>query len=281
MSDLATQLRKAREDVSYRQGQRQTLLDMIARLEQRATGFEREAEQLRKAIEVLQVATETRRQELKDRVESLVTRGLRAVFNREDYEFGFAVQLKRDVFGVTPVLRSHFKGQPMETSIVDGHGGGIADVVSFLLRVVVLCLARPRVAPFMALDEVFRHVSPEFLRGCATLLKELNTSAGIQFLIVTHKPELLDAADVVYRTEFSDGLTSYRLEQDMRDDLAHARPKRGAVAEDRATLFDHQDMLKPENDAPVEYSTTTDFLAERLRAKRPTKKRKARGDQSA
>lgn len=242
--DFEQRLRELDQNLSRSEGRRDAIAEQIASQERKEQEWQERDEIVLKAIEVLQAASETRRQELKDRVESLVTRGLRAVFNA-DLEFFFHIAHNRDVMTVTPRLRSKFKGKDLETEIVEGHGGGIADVVSFLLKVIVLVLARPRMAPFLALDEPFRHVSGEYLKGCATLLKELNKTAGIQFLIVTHKPELLDSADNVYRTEKdAEGATVFKLEHDLDDGAFHAPQPRGAKS---ATMepFHGQNILLP------------------------------------
>jgi len=238
-----------RDSLQRQVGQRESLQKRLTVVDARATRLEDESITVSDAIEIVQAATETRRQELRDRVESLVTRGLRAVFEREDYEFAFNVSLKGGRFGVVPVLRSKFGDRDLETGIVDGHGGGVADLVSFLLRVIVLSLARPRVAPLMVLDESFRHVSPEFLRGVGTLLRELNTSAGIQFLLITHKPELLDAADRIYRASLENGATTFTLEHATRDVSYHQRPDPRAKRMSDATVFDGEDLITAEADA--------------------------------
>jgi len=254
-------------------GKRDAILELIDREETRAEEREEEAAKISKAVEVLQTATETRRQELKDRVESLVTKGLRAVFNRDDFEFAFHVQLRRDKFGVVPVLRSKFGDREIETGVVEGHGGGVNNVVAFILRVVVMSLARPKVAPILILDESFSMVSTDRLRGVASLLRELNQSAGIQFVMITHKEELLDAADVIYRAKLTEGRTEFSLEHATRDESYHARPKRGQKRSDRTTLFDDEDMTKPVQNPESVESETTDVLARRQRKQAEIKKR--------
>ena len=69
------------------------------------------------------------------------------------------------------MLKSAFGDKEFETGITEGHGGGVSDVVSFLLRVIVLCLARPKVAPIMFLDEVFNG-SSAILNSLLSLLNE-------------------------------------------------------------------------------------------------------------
>lgn len=229
-----------------------------------------------KAIEIVHTATETRRQELRDRVESLVTRGLRAVFKREDFEFLFKVSLRRDVFGVLPVLKSKFGEHDLEEGIVDGHGGGVADVVSFILRVIILSLSRPRVAPLMILDESFKHVSPQYLRGVSVLLKELSDTAGIQFIMVTHKSELLDSADVIYRSSLDKkGITNFEMEHCLRDEIYHA-PETAKELKTHS-LFAHEPLTKSEGGTTT-MSSNPDWEAEKQRYRsRIYKYRKHRG----
>lgn len=231
-----------------------------------------EAVKARAAVEVVNAATELRRQELRDRVEELVTKGLRAVFERTDLRFSFKLSTRSDRFGVEPVLISGFGDEELEVEIADGHGGGVADIVAFLLRVVVLCLARPKLSRVMILDETFKHVSPEYLRGVAVLLKELSESAGMQFVLVTHKPELLDAADVIYRASLDPkGQTKFELEHDLKDEVYHKAPKRGQSFDGDDTVFDHEDLGRKEHGKKT-ISKTADSLAKRqrrYRKKRP------------
>jgi hypothetical protein len=228
LADLEASLRGLNLELERRAGARDVVEAALERQESEAAKAAEDAETCRKGTEVLLAAIETRRKDLRDRVESLVTRGLRAVFRRADMEFFFEARTHGGTVGILPALRSTFKGKPIEVGIVEGHGGGVADVISFLLRVVVLSLARPRLALVLVLDEPFRHVSLEYLRGCATLLRELNRTAGVQFILVTHKPDLLDAADVVYRTAVENGTTRFEIEHDLRDDVFHQKLPEGA-----------------------------------------------------
>jgi hypothetical protein len=247
MADLATRLRTLQLDLERRRGRREAALESISREEQNEKDQHAAAELAEHAGEVLQAAIEARRLELRDRVELLVTRGLRAVFGRADLEFFFEQSTWGKISGITPGLRSAFGEKVIEADIVDGHGGGIADVISFLLRVVVLSLARPRLAPVLILDEPFRHVSLEYLRGCSSLLRELNRSAGIQFVLVTHKPELVDAADVVYRSSIENGATKYVLEDDVKDDVFHQKAAAGAKRPETSKLDSEptKDLIGP------------------------------------
>lgn len=269
MSDLKKRHAELRDLAQRRLGRKNSIEADLALQSAEIEKLEANGKVLDQAIKVLQAASEVRRQELKDRVDSLVTRGLRAVFDDENYEFSFNVTLARGQFGVVPVLKTMFEGKPQETSICEGHGGGVADVIGFILRVIVLSLSRPRVAPIMVLDEAFSHVDPTRLPGVAMLLKELSESAGVQFVLITHKQELLDAADVIYKASQDErGHTHMVLAHDLQDEIYHRAPQRGDLGRERGTMFDHEDLGKHEEGEVVEVNQEKDlgrFFKKRLK----------------
>lgn len=241
-----SRLHELERKVAKAEGLRDGHLAALTKARKRLEAANSKIETLEAAAELLQAATETRRGELKDRVEVLVTRGIRAVFDRPDYEFAFNVTRQRGFMGVVPVLRSDYHGKRLEASLREGHGGGVCDVVAFVLRVVILSLVRPKMAPILILDESFRNVAAEHLRGVASLLVELNRSAGIQFVLVTHKPELLDAADVIYRARLEEGETKFKLEHDLRDEDYHQAPTRERLRRGKeSSVFGQEDLTKP------------------------------------
>jgi hypothetical protein len=180
-----------------------------------------EAKERDAAYKLLSLAVKTKREETRAKIEKLVTSGLRAVFNKEELEFYFDDKLAGPTgkVGLIPMIRSLHKGEIVEATIVDGHGGGVADVASFLLRVVMLVIVSPALSRVLILDESFKHVSNDYLNGVAHLIKRLNQKLGIQFILVTHKDELLDTADVIYRATLdSEGATQFSLEHDLVDE---------------------------------------------------------------
>ena len=88
----------------------------------------------------------------------------------------------------------------LETPILEARGGGVAAVAGFLLRACVLLLT-PDSRNLLVLDEVFAHLSEEYVPRCAEFLKELCERTDLQILLVTHQPEFTQAAHKVTRIE--------------------------------------------------------------------------------
>lgn len=276
---MTGRLQKLSRLVSQAEGEVKVTERSLVSARQRKATATQKIETLEAASELLTAATEARREELRDRVEVLVTRGLRAVFNRPDYEFAFRVNLQRGYMGIVPVLRSDFMGKRLEDEIRDSRGGGVQDVVSFILRVVVLSLARPALAKVLVLDEAFRNVADAHLRGVATLLMELNRSAGVQFILVTHKASLLDAADVIYRAWLEDGETKFTLEHDLIDEDYHQAPSRERLREEEhRSAFQDTDLTRPVSGEPAEASGQAGIEQRRhVTRKKVQRKKRKRG----
>jgi len=168
---------------------------------------------LGKECDALRVVGELLRESVKAKVEKLVTTALRSIYGRDDYEFVMEFELQRGQMTATPMLRSTFKGETITVPVSDAHGGGIVNVVAFVLRVVVLVLTRPQLQRVIIADESFRNVSREYLPRVAEFLRSLHDVTGVQVVMVTHQPEMIEAADKVYRvTKDEDGVTKVKEE---------------------------------------------------------------------
>jgi hypothetical protein len=75
-------------------------------------------------------------------------------------------------------------------------GGGVQNVVAFLLRVILV--KRFKLAKFLVLDEQFSNVSPEYQPKVSQMLREL-ADLGFTIFAVSHQPMITEAADTVYR----------------------------------------------------------------------------------
>lgn len=82
-------------------------------------------------------------------------------------------------------------------AILDGCGGGLKDVISFALRVAVWSLDKDS-APVIMLDEPFKFMSEGHRNQGAELLHTLSHNLGVQFVVVSHVPEIVNNADRIY-----------------------------------------------------------------------------------
>lgn len=142
---------------------------------------------LLQAQQFLQEVAETVQNQAHRRIASVVSRCLEAVFQEDAYEFRIEFSKKR---GRTEA-RLLFLRDGMDVDPTEAAGGGVVDVAAFALRLACLCLSRPQRRKLLLLDEPFRFVSAEYRTAVKELVETLAKEMNMQFVIVTHSPDLV------------------------------------------------------------------------------------------
>lgn len=122
--------------------------------------------------------------ESKTVIESVVTQGLRFIFE-EEVLFKAEFSTVRNNASVEFMI--NLSGQ--DRDILEDMGGGYADVASMLLRVAVVLLT-PGISRVVALDEPAKMLSAEYVPRLAEFLRLLAKEFGLQFVVITHNSEL-------------------------------------------------------------------------------------------
>lgn len=201
---LAQRVRAARSAVDRRAGEAAAIAKAGIRARDEAAARKADAELLQRAASLLTSIGEERQETARRQVEGLVTQALQAVFG-EGVSFAMVQGVKGNQPVVEFVVRSDFgDGQLVETDVLSARGGGMAGVIGFVLRVVILLLT-PGSRRFLALDETFGMVSAEYELAVAEFLREVADKAGVQILLVTHSSAYDDLADKRYRLALGPG----------------------------------------------------------------------------
>jgi len=130
------------------------------------------------------------RKKIKDEVELLVTHGLRSVFEDPDIEFKVEFISRRNQIEADFYLEWVDAGRRIKGNITDTYGGGIVDIISIILRLVVLELAN--VPGPLFLDEPAKMLSAQYVSNFGKFLIELSKTFKRQIILITHN-ELLSA----------------------------------------------------------------------------------------
>jgi len=130
-------------------------------------------------------------------VQSLVTMAIRAVFDR-DFYFIVNYENKRNKSECELLVKEGENGEPFIPK--NEMGGGLLDIISIALRVVIWSLMRPQSRPIMFLDEPMKFVgsSGGMLERTIKMIKEISERLGIQFIINTHEKDIFMLADKCY-----------------------------------------------------------------------------------
>lgn len=157
-------------------------------------------------------------------VQSLVTMVIRAVFER-DFYFIVNYENKRNKSECELLVKEGEEGVPFVPK--NEMGGGLLDVISIALRVVVWSLMNPQSRPIMFLDEPMKFVgsSGGMLEKTMNMIKEISERLGIQFIINTHEKEIFRFADKSYLVVHN-GICSNVVQLDINSGIDNKKLKR-------------------------------------------------------
>ena len=126
-------------------------------------------------------------------IESLISEGLQAVFHDQDIEVRADVEEKRGKINVSFVTSQ----DGVEGKTLEAFGGAVSTVQSILLRLAIILKRDLR--PVLMLDESLPAFDSGYIHLMAEFLSTLCHRLGVSILLVTHNPNLVDAAHLSYR----------------------------------------------------------------------------------
>ena len=148
-------------------------------------------ENCQKARIIVQTVAEQTQKKIEYHISNLVSMALASVFP-EPYEFALRfVQRRNKTEADLLFMKDGNEGDPVDIS-----GGGALDVASFALRVAIWSIKPTRNT--LILDEPGKFISRDLQEKFSGMIKHLSTKLGIQFIIVSHVPEIQESADKVF-----------------------------------------------------------------------------------
>jgi len=150
----------------------------------------------KEAIILLETASQSAREFITKKFNDIVTFALQAVFG-EDYRFETNLEIKRNaVWADFRVLSS---GYSEAADPLMSRGGGVVDIVSMALRIVLIELYTPRIDGPIIFDEPTKQLSKMFSGRTSELLQAISERVHRQIILVTHDPVL--AKDATSKVE--------------------------------------------------------------------------------
>lgn len=160
---------------------------------------------LEKVSALLASISEEKQADAQSKIENLVTQGLQKIFG-PDWSFHVVPSVR----GKTPIVefkvRTKIQNRILETSVLDARGAGLASVVGFLLRLVLILLSRK--SSVLILDETFANLSDSYIPNLIEFIREIVDKTNLQIIMVTHEPRFAEVADKCYQFRLDEkGLT--------------------------------------------------------------------------
>lgn len=141
-------------------------------------------------------------------IETLQTEGVRAVFDDQEIQVRADVEVLRGKVNVSLVtVQKKENGDVIEGVSLEGFGGAVSTVQSVLLRLALIF--RRGLRPVLFLDESLPAFDERYVLNMAAFLKTLCARMGVDILLVTHNPVLVEQADRAYRIRREHGHSSF------------------------------------------------------------------------
>jgi ABC-type glutathione transport system ATPase component len=204
MVNISSEKEKYVRAVGVRERMREMLLEKNTSLSAKETLLEN----LQKALIIVQKVAEETQKQIEYHISNLVTMALSSVFP-DPYEFSLRFVQRRNKTEADLIFsKNGNEGDPMEVS-----GGGALDVASFALRAAVWSLKPTR--RVLIMDEPFKFVSRDLQPKCFDMMKMISEKLGIQLIVVSHVPEIIDKADKVFEVVNQNGVSIVEEEENV------------------------------------------------------------------
>lgn len=204
---MVPDIRKYEKFLNEKLAERRFLVGRIDGLKSKSESLLSRLDDLDEAITVFNVVGIIANDEAKEVVEGIVTEALQLVYD-ETYSFVVDNKVQRG----QPETHFGVKIRENTYSLRDEElGGGVIDVVSFTLRVTSWAINDPRTDDVLVLDEPLKNVDSERLHNMGLMIKRLSQELDLQFIIVTHEPELMENADSTWYVKQRNGLSSVEI----------------------------------------------------------------------
>lgn len=152
---------------------------------------------LNKASWVLTEVQKRTQERFKEKIEGLVSLAIKSVYDRP-FGFELVFERKRDKMEIRPLIYEIVNGQKEYYEDAENElGGGIVDICSFALRVVLWTMEAPRSRNVFILDEPGKNLGA-LLPLFGQMLREVSHKLNFQLIIITHDDALTEIADRVF-----------------------------------------------------------------------------------
>lgn len=206
LAALATKVQATRRDLDRLAGRAQQVAKAGQRAESDIEILQARVDLYAKVSALLTRIGEERQESARRMFEDLTTMALRDIFG-EELSFALVPGESGGQVTLEPVIRSAHDGQVLETPVLDARGGGMVQVVAFVLRLVMVLLT-PGVRKILFLDETFRFVSESYTDRLGEFVRTVAEQKGVQIVMITHDRAYAPYADVKVRFALGpDGVT--------------------------------------------------------------------------
>jgi DNA repair exonuclease SbcCD ATPase subunit len=183
-------------------GKKEQLLDRLYNLNKEKIELLERIDLLNNVKLLLQNVSDYARDQIKHRIEDIVTTCLQYIFEN-DIVFSVEIKEVRGRPDAEFYIVENINGENFYTKPQEARGGGVVDIISIALRIAMIQCSNLDIEGPIFLDEPAKHLSEEYVQNVARFLKQITKELDRQIIIVTHERHLSEIADKWYRIEMN------------------------------------------------------------------------------
>lgn len=171
-------------------GEYKILLNQQNKCEKSIVKYKEDEITYSQAVELLSLVQKVTTDRIKDAFENIVTHALNYIYESDEYSFHLVFSRRGNLHELSFAVQTPTKPEPLDPMVTDA--GGTLNIISFVLRVVLMEVSNPKIKGFIINDETFANLDPEYQIRASEFLNEINTKFKKQILMITHSNEFID-----------------------------------------------------------------------------------------
>lgn len=189
--ELVDEARDVIKYIQFCETKQKTAIDWLQDLRNTLSDHHERHLVAKEGLAVIQDVAQSIQTKLETQITTLVNMAILAVFD-DAPKFKMEIVVRRNKTECDLLfVEGNNKDKP-----VDSSGGGLLDVVSFALRVVVLSFTN--LDRVLIIDEPFKFLSVNKSNKVAHMLAEISKTLGVQIIMVSHMEDINITADTTY-----------------------------------------------------------------------------------
>lgn len=183
LKNLETQYKIFSDEVVKIKHEHKLMMENIEKTKKLIIKSENDRKTHCKAVELLTIVQGVTRDKIKDGFENIVSWGLKYIF-QEDYKFCLVFGRRGNLNELDFAIKSPDLDEAINP--MDSRGGGILNVVSMVLRLVLMEVSTPKINGFMILDESFKNVNgQQYINQLNQFVLDINEKFNRQIIHIT------------------------------------------------------------------------------------------------
>lgn len=201
MDSAVEALERLREKCQEQESRLRALTAQKESAEKRIEEIQENVNVLTEASELLIGAAKISREKTIGFVEKVVSLALQSVFQDKTLRFVIETKKRRGVLEADYMVEWTRDGVTVRRPPMRAKGGSLWSVISTALRFLFLLRVKPARRRVLILDEPTTGISSENTIRYARWLRKMAKEFKVQVLVISHKDEMVEAADKVYNVK--------------------------------------------------------------------------------